>query len=164
MTNRGPSEAISTDRYRLRIEQSDAARDKYLDFVVRRLQDGPAVDVKSLARILVDGDPDRTLKDAYVNELTGSSLQSTEQVTTTLTALDLNDERHLYVEAKSLRPLFQARNQIAHELDMTSGAIRGRGRRSRHERSIQAYTDMCHQALNYSQRFLNTVSSALESE
>jgi hypothetical protein len=124
----------------------------------------PSVNVKSLARILIDGDPDRTLKDAYVTDLTGSSLQSTEQVTTTLTALGLNDERHLYVEAKSLRPLFQARNQIAHELDMTSGSIRGRGRRSRHERSIQAYTDMCHHALNYSQRFLNTVATALEVE
>ncbi|MGW5339185.1 hypothetical protein ACWEQD_12270 [Rhodococcus pyridinivorans] len=146
----------------LRIQASSEAREKYLDFVVDHLQRGSDLNTRSLARLLIDDHPDRLLKDAYVERLTGSSLQSVDQITTTLSALGLT-EKQLYVEAKSLKQLFQARNQISHELDMTKTAIRGRGERSRHERTIAAYQDMCHRGLNYAQKVLNAIAESLAS-
>ncbi|MGM5066606.1 hypothetical protein EU244_017325 [Rhodococcus qingshengii] len=142
---------------RLRIDHSDDARAKYLEFAVGYLQKGSDLNVKSLASLLISERPDEALKNAYVEKLTGSSLQSVDQVITTLSALGLTDQKSLYLEAKKLKPLFQARNQISHELDMTSAAIRGQGQRTRHERTITTYRDMCHIGLNYSQKVLNSV-------
>lgn len=144
-----------------RLEQSDAARGKYVEFVTRHIQDGPNLSAKQLAELLTASSPSDRLQEAYVHALTGSSLQSREQVTTSLSALGLQDETDLYKEAKALDALFKARNQIAHEMDMTSTAQRGRGKRTRHERSLTAYESMCHTALNYCQRVLNSLEASL---
>jgi hypothetical protein len=143
----------------LRIEQSGAARGKYLEFVTRNIQDGAGVSAKRLAELLTTGRPEAVLLDAYVMSLTGSSLQSREQVKNSLTALGLGD-KGLYTDASTLDPLFRARNQIAHEMDMTPTALqRTQGARTRRERSLQMYEDMCHVGLNYCQRVLSTLAA-----
>ena len=79
-----------------------------------------------------------------------------------LSALGVKDARGgLYKQAEDLRPLFVARNQIAHEMDMTSAALRQKNGRSRHERALTAYIDMCHVGLNYCQAVLNHVEPHL---
>lgn len=143
----------------LRVGQSDTARGKYLEFVTRNIQDGAGVNPKRLAELLTTGRPEAVLLDAYVQSLTGSSLQSREQVKNSLTALGLT-EKHLYTEASTLDPLFKARNEIAHEMDMTPSAVeRTQGARTRRERSLKTYQDMCHAGLNYCQHVLNTLAA-----
>ena len=146
----------------LQIERSEGARGKYIDFVVKYMKDGPSIDARRLATLITSTSPEETLRDAYILSLTGSSLQSQEQVTATLSALGLQDERELFKDAKTLNPLFKVRNQIAHEMDMTEAAVKGRGKRTRHERSLTTYIDMCHSGLNYCQRVLNTLEYDLQ--
>jgi len=141
----------------IQVERSDGAREKYVEFVTRFIQAGPTIDAHRLATILTTSDPDRTLKDAYVDMLTGSSLQSLSQVTAAISALGLQDDRELFKQAKCLNPLFRVRNEIAHELDMTPESVAGRGARHRRERTITAYKTMCHDGLNFAQRVLNAL-------
>lgn len=143
----------------IRIGQSDTARGKYIDFVTRNVQDGAGVSARRLAELLITGRPEAVLLDAYVQSLTGSSLQSREQVRNSLTALGLTD-KGLLRDAVTLDPLFKARNEIAHEMDMTPTALqRTQGARTRRERSLQVYEDICHSGLNYCQRVLNALAA-----
>ena len=98
-----------------------------------------------------------------MESLTGSSLQSLEQVLISLAALGLHEERDLFKDAKALNALFRTRNEIAHEMDMTRAAVQGRGRRTRHERSQAVYMEMCHEGLNYCQRVLNCLELVVRS-
>jgi hypothetical protein len=93
----------------IQVDRSDGAREKYLDFVTRFIQAGSTVDARQLASLLISTDPSRALKDAYVDKLTGSSLQSLTQVTAAMSALGLQGEKELFKEAKSLSPLFAQR-------------------------------------------------------
>jgi len=145
----------------IRVASSTGAREKYLDFVAKHIQDGPAFNARRLAELLTDNDPQATLMDAYVLSLTGSSLQSQQQVTASLAALGLQDERDLFRQSRDLNPLFKARNEIAHEMDMTPAALRDKNRRTRRERSISSCTDMCHSGLDYCQRVLNALEIGL---
>lgn len=147
----------------LRIEQSTASPEKYLEFVTRHVQDGTGVSAKRLAELLIMESPQSRLRDAYVEFLTGSSLQSREQVTNSLSALGLQEDKGLYKDAPTLDALFKARNQIAHEMDMTPTALqRTSGKRTRHERALTAYQEMCHAGLNYCQRVLNSLAEVIQ--
>ena len=141
----------------IQVERSDGAREKFLDFVTQFIQAGPSIDVRHLAALLTAANPSRALMDAYIEKLTGSSLQSVSQVTSAMSALGLHDERDLFRDARSLNSLFRVRNEIAHELDMTPQSVGGRGARRRRERSMTSYRNMCHDGLNFTQRVLNAL-------
>src|SRR5699024_7248447 len=111
----------------VRIGRSDAARSKYLDFSVAHIQEGPGVSARKVAALLIRDSSEQALRDMYIQSLTGSSLQSQEQVKNTLAALGLED-RDLFRSSSVVNPLFKARNEIAHEMDLTSAAVRGRGK------------------------------------
>ena len=141
------------------IIRSEPARNKYVDFVSGHIQNGEGVSARQLAKLLVNANPEQSLRDAYIANLTGSSLQSQTQVTATLAALGLQDERQLFKDSQSLNALFKTRNQIAHEMDMTPAGATGRGTRTRHERAVNSYITMCHTGLNYCQRVLNCLEA-----
>ena len=145
----------------LRVAQATGARDKYLEFVTRHLQVGAEIQTRRLAELLIDDDPRASLLDSYVHSLTGSSLQSQSQVTASLAALGLQGDKQLFVDSSQLNPLFKTRNEIAHEMDMTPAAVRNRNGRTRRERAITSYIDMCHHGLDYCQRVLNTLQREL---
>jgi hypothetical protein len=145
----------------IQVDRSEAARTKYIDFVVSHIQDGDGLSARQLAKLLVTATPEQTLRDAYIESLTGSSLQSQTQVTASLAALGMQDQRQLFKDSQSLNALFKARNQIAHEMDMTPAGATGRGNRTRHERTVEAYMTMCHTGLNYCQRVLNALAVEL---
>ena len=144
----------------IQVERSAPARDKYLEFVTSHIQDGQTLDARQMARLLIEPKPEEVLRDAYIQSLTGSSLQSQTQVTAALAALGLQAHREMFKDSRDLNALFKARNQIAHEMDMTSAAVKARGKRTRHERALGTYVSMCHTGLDYCQRVLN----ALEDE
>ncbi len=50
----------------IRIEGSDTARDKYIDFVARRLEGGSGIDARRLAALLTIDDPKQALLDDYI--------------------------------------------------------------------------------------------------
>ena len=145
----------------IQVDRSKGARDKYVAFAASYLQNQGALSANQLAKLLITDSPERLLRAAYVDSLTGSSLQSQTQVTATLAALGLADQQQLFKDSKTLNPLFKARNEIAHEMDMTPAAVKGRGKRTRHERTMSAYVGMCHTGLNYCQRVLNALADEL---
>ena len=106
--------------------------------------------------------PRADLLAAYVESLTGFSLQSRNQVTASLAALGLQADKGLFKDASTLDSLFLTRNQISHEMDMTPASAEGSGKRTRRERAIQKYIEMCHAGLNYCQRMLNRLEDELQ--
>ena len=80
----------------LQIESSIGAREKYQEFVASYIQDEGTISPKRLAVLLTSRDSDQDLKAAYIASMTGSSLQSQQQVTKALAALGLQDERDLF--------------------------------------------------------------------
>lgn len=145
----------------IQVERSVPARGKYVDFVANHLQVGDGVSARQLMKLMVAGSPEQVLRDACIESLTGSSLQSQTQVIATLAALGLQDQRQLFFDSRNPNPLFKARNEIAHDMDMTPAGVAGRGRRTRHERTVAAYVSMCHTGLNYCQRVLNCLEVEL---
>lgn len=139
----------------IQIERSDGAREKYLEFAVQYVQEGKEISARRIAKLLIQPSSESALREEYVKSLTGSSLQSQMQVTGALAALGIKDQK-LFKAAKDLNPLFKARNEIAHEMDMTPAAIeRTRGARTRRERVMSTYVSICHTGLNYCQVVLN---------
>lgn len=130
---------------------------------MRYLHEGNDLNGKKLAKLLIHDSPGIGLRAAYIDSLTGSSLQSHTQVQASLAALGLHREKDLFKDSSCLNPLFKARNLIAHEMDMTQAAVRGRGKRTRHERTLETYVEMCHDGLNFTQRILNRLASELSS-
>ena len=140
------------------VEVSDQARSKFEGFVEGRLDPQSRETSKRLARYLVAAAPRKALIEDYLDDLTGSSLQSPEQVSRTLGALGIAD-RVLRVEAEALRPLFGARNQIVHELDLLQPGEPGdRERRGRD--SVQVIA-LSHQGLEFAQQVINHVVGLL---
>lgn len=148
----------------IQVASSSGAREKYLEFVTKHLQDGAEFHTRRLAELIVSESPGHSLRDSYIQSLTGSSLQSQQQVTSSLAALGLQDERDLFKDSRALNPLFRARNEIAHEMDMTAAAVRDKNRRTRRERSLSSYVAMCHAGLNYCQRVLNALEAGLSTD
>ena len=72
---------------------------------------------KFLARVLVSSTPQERLIDEYVVELTGSSLQSADQLIRASRALGLQPNS-VGIDPKELRTIFDVRNKIIHELDV----------------------------------------------
>lgn len=146
----------------IQIDATSGASDKFKDWVTRYIQNGHDLNPRRLAELLVTNSGD-ALRAAYVDALTGSSLQSQSQVTATLAALGLGGiaDKQLFIDSGTLNALFKVRNMIAHEMDMTPAGVRGSGNRTRHDRSISTYVDMCHAGLNYCQRVLNRLQAVL---
>lgn len=129
---------------------------KFEDFVRSRLtlETAPA----TLARYLIAPVPRDLIISDYVSSLTGESLQSVEQLHKVAGALGLND-RDLRQEIGQLKPLFVARNEISHELDLLH--TQRQGDRSRRTRRIRDTDNLVHLGINLTQKIVNGVAGAL---
>lgn len=96
--------------------------------------------------------------DLSVYALTGSSLQSAEEVDKVAAALGI-DDGELRRRITGLRPLFVARNEISHELDLQRPERQGD--RARRTRSIGPTKDLCHEGLDVGQLVINAVGGLL---
>jgi hypothetical protein len=94
----------------------------------------------------------------YIYHLTGSSLQSAQEVAKTAAALGI-DDKDLRKRISELKPLFVARNQISHELDL--GAPERQGERARRARAIESTVQLCHEGLEVGQLVINAVGASL---
>lgn len=130
-----------------RLAQLDLSVEEGLETFVRRqlrgeLDAGEAASgQKFLARILIAASHRDELVEQYILSLTGTSLQSAEEVARAATALGLA-HHELGFNKNQLRPIFDIRNDIIHELDINLSApnrnreSRNRAQMVRHANSL----------------------------
>ncbi len=133
------------------------ARKKFLDFLDRHMAgtDTP-VNRRLLAEVLIDGrGTQAALLDRYERDLTGDSLQSSEQVSVVCGALAIEDRtvRERLKSGALLDQMFKARNDIVHELDLTDT-----GRKPRNLKDVRAFAV---EALEVTQEIINAVGRVL---
>lgn len=100
--------------------QAGECRKELRAFALRKLRRGEDVgglDAGFLADMLI-GEPEVNLIDAFVDELTGSSLQSKEGLFTVARALGIADLKEVKTAINDLGDTFKVRNTIAHEMDI----------------------------------------------
>jgi hypothetical protein len=138
---------------------SDAAEAKFQDFVTRNITaNSDAVRPAEIARLLTSPSPREELVSRYVYDLTGSSLQSRDQVFKIAAALGVSD-RPIKDRKTELGNLFTARNQVAHELDLNR--VREPGDRTRRIRRVGETEALCQTALETAQQMVNLVTALL---
>lgn len=142
------------------LENNQQAHDKFEIFVAGRLGTAEIVEAKMIARYLASPDPRKRLIEDYVYELTGSSLQSAEEVQKTAGALGIENGA-LRKRIGGLRAMFVARNEISHELDLQRPGQPGD--RTRRSRSIGATKSLCQEGLEVGQLIVNAVGVLLHS-
>jgi hypothetical protein len=113
-------------------------------FVSRKLRDeideiGISERVSFLARALTAPSTQSQIIEEYINYLTKGSLQSSEELSKIVKAFALTP-REVKIDNIQLRPIFEARNKIIHELDINLNATR-RKRNLRAQNTMKNYTE-----------------------
>jgi hypothetical protein len=125
------------------IKRSTPAYEALETFAQRYVQsgagEGAGISAKRMARLLAAHSPQERLIQEYVKELTGDSLQSPDQLFKVCGALGGNAQT-LVGDAKALKAVFDARNQIIHELDMNLTSAK-RKRRTRSQTTMKEYSE-----------------------
>ena len=142
------------------LEKNQQAHDKFETFTAGRLGTTEIADAKMIARYLASPDPRKRLIEDYVYELTGSSLQSAEEVQKTAGALGIENAA-LRKRITGLRDLFVARNEISHELDLQRPGQPGD--RTRRSRPLGPTTGLCQEGLEVGQLIVNATGKILHS-
>ena len=97
---------------------------------------------KFLAQILVSTSPYERLIEKYIYDLTGSSLQSVDELFKAASALDISDA-FIKEHQTKLKEAFNVRNSIIHELDINFEAGVGqRQRKSRTKSKLEEYSNL----------------------
>jgi len=116
---------------------------------------------KFLASVLVAVSLQDRIIEEYIRELTGSSLQSANQLFKTTNALGL-DPDSIGLDPAKLKSAFDVRNRIIHELDVNLKTARGKqSRRSRTKPELEAHAI---NLLDVGERILKGVEDKLRSE
>jgi hypothetical protein len=113
-----------------------------------------------LASVLVSAQPQNRVIEEYVRELTGSSLQSADQLFKTAKALGLNP-KEVGLDAAKLKRTFDVRNKIIHELDVNLNT--SVGTRSRHSRQKPELEEQVNDLLDVGEQILKKVEERLRS-
>jgi hypothetical protein len=140
------------------LETSVQAHEKFETFAADRLGTGEIADTKIIARYLTSENPRERLIEDYIYELTGSSLQSAEEVQKVAGALGI-DDAVLRRRIGGLRTLFMARNEISHQLDLQQ--LERPGDRTRRTRAIGPTTALCQEGLEVGQLIVNATGRSL---
>lgn len=115
---------------------------------------------KFLANVLLAARPQDRIIEEYVRELTGSSLQSADQLFKATNALGI-DPKSIGLDHAKLKATFDIRNKIIHELDVNLNT--GRGKQSRQNRKRPELEDHVNELLNVGEKILKAVELKLES-
>jgi hypothetical protein len=113
-------------------------------FVSRKLRDeidevGTSERISFLARALTAPSRQSQIIEDYINYLTKGSLQSSQELSRVAKAFGLSSEEVIIDHAK-LRPIFETRNKIIHELDINLNVPR-RKRNLRAQSTMKYYTE-----------------------
>ncbi len=135
------------------------AQNSFEKFVSRRLSGEPVagtstVNTKLLATVLASPTPQAKLIEEYVSHLTGGSLQSTDSLFEVAAALGA-DPIVIGLVPSELRPIFDTRNKIIHELDINLVAHR----RTRNVRSQATMIRDTERLFRLSHALINSVDA-----
>lgn len=137
------------------------ARFELEKFVQRRLkseiEEKSFEGAKFLARALVAPSIQQQIVEDYMAHLTAGSLQSSDELAKIVAALGLSKE-DVVVDHKALRPIFEIRNKIIHELDINLDAER-RNRNVRNEPTMKKHTN---KLLSIAESILESVDNKLK--
>jgi hypothetical protein len=116
---------------RLVAEHQDA-RSALSAFAARRLRrqgdtEVGGVDARFLADLLL-GDPEQNLIEALVDELTGSSMQSVDELKRVAAYLGMAGDQEFMATIERVREPFSVRNRIAHDMDINFDVSKRRNR------------------------------------
>lgn len=128
------------DTLYLVIAKDEGARKQFTDYLQSRLRRSEPVDLRFLALALAAESPVTHLKAELVRELTSSSLQSKDQLLRVAAYFAIGADQ-ITRDVNKLQIVFEARNQIAHEMDILLGQA-NRGRRQRKHRTMREYTSV----------------------
>jgi hypothetical protein len=139
------------------INKDTGATEQFKRHIERRITKIEGIDRRFLADILGDPNPRTRLLDQLVSDLTGGSLQSTEQLSRVAAFFNIPSNR-IYDDTQHLSEIFSTRNQIAHEMDIDFSQT-NRSRRPRARRTMIQFTN---DIFGVSSNFLSQVDSKLD--
>jgi hypothetical protein len=122
------------------IAKDKGAHAQFVEYVQTRLRRLDQLDVRLLAGALAADRPSEHLRKELIGDLTGSSLQSKDQLLRVAAHFAIPADE-ITKDAKKLGTVFEARNQITHEMDILLGQA-NRGRRQRKYETMKDYTSV----------------------
>lgn len=122
------------------LEKQEGALKQFEQFVLRQLQKTNGEEVKLLAKALISQSPRQELMTALIEELTGGSLQSRDQLLKVAGFFAIT-AKELSVDLDRIAEVFKVRNQIVHEMDVLLNQV-NRSRRSRALSTMRNHTDL----------------------
>lgn len=126
------------DTLKLVIQKKPDARRQFSQHVKSRLERREPVDLQYLAAAISASNSTDFLQDEFIRELTGSSLQSKDQLLSVASYFAIRWEE-ITKAPNELESVFRVRNQIAHEMDIMLGQP-NRGRRQRKVETMKKHT------------------------
>jgi hypothetical protein len=143
------------------IRRNRAAREQFADFVERRLQKPTSagekeISPKYLASVLVQDNPGEFLLSDHIRELTGSSLQSKDEVLRAAACFAITASE-VTQDPNRLKEIFTVRNQITHEMDIHFD----QNNRTRRQRKSDHMAKHAEEILRVAVKFFNSVAARL---
>ena len=121
------------------VRRDKGASEMFRIHVEKRMQKEDKLDHKFLSSVLVSRFPQRELINDLVDSLCATSLQSKEQLLRVAAAFNI-ESKSIVQSPQSLKEIFDARNQISHEMDVDFNQP-NRSRRSRRKDVMIGYTN-----------------------
>ncbi len=128
------------DALQIVIAKNTGAHSQFTDYVQSRLRRTDGADLRFLAEAIASAVPTVHLQQQLVSDLTGSSLQSKDQLLR-VAAYFAIPAAEISKDLGRLQAIFHARNQIAHEMDIILGQ-QNRGRRQRKAGEMKDYASV----------------------
>ncbi|MGI9106598.1 MAG: HEPN domain-containing protein [Pyrinomonadaceae bacterium] len=141
-------EVINVDR---------GATEQFKVYIERRIRKGGELDYKFLASVIAENEPRNLMVTDLIIFLRSSSLQSKDQLLKVAAFFNIPSAQ-LSSNFRILDEIFEARNQIAHEMDIDFTQAR-KNRRPRRQDQMISYAN---EIFRFANSFLKQVESKLE--
>lgn len=141
-------------------DQSAEVQERLDEFAERLLSEAGVVSPRVLAKVLAhEVSPRTAIVESMTLELTGGSLQSADQLLSVCASFGIQD-KELTNQILGIKDTFVARNEIVHEMDMSTEEDRW----TRRLRSMVPMMGMADRALGIAQEIINRVAEVLGPE
>lgn len=138
------------------IDKDEGATQRFRTYIEKKLMTGDQTNSKLLAKVLADHHPRNSLIQELVTDLTSTSLQSKDELLKVASYFNIPSPE-LTTDFDFLSTIFEARNQIVHEMDIDFNQT-NRKRRSRTRADMLEYTN---EILRIAKIFLQKVDTKL---
>jgi hypothetical protein len=145
------------------VERNPSVRDGLEKFASRNIRGDPEgpepslVGARFLGRVLAAKSPQAQVIEEYIRDLTGTSLQSAEELAKAASALGLSKAK---IDVARFKEIFGIRNKIIHELDINLDG----DRRKRNERRREKMMEDTNALLEVGEKVLAEVDELLASK